>query len=413
MNIKFPLKHNELPISAAHANEWKATLIERLSTMGASVYERLEISAEEKHLVFWSEKGLLWALMYLPPAALTASERAAWAIALIPDNPERLLSAMDALADKLQSFAAMASKIRPNKSEIKGRVTDYVSPEAAAMYRAINISCASSKYPHRRHMCKEWCDDYKAFERYFLENNVADKEGIIAHVVYGPGTVMFVSKFVQSFYNRTKRDFSAKLEELRVMGTITEEEHLFMKKKGAFAGRTPKGAGKMIIDPVASNLAAVLKRIKAGDRQEEQAICGNVAIMSHCSAAKDLLRRKMGQWADTKNKESPSYRRRTAVFPIHNLARDMDNGTIWKNKERLMLLDWLIDQLTMPDRKGPIGYYGYRQRNYATRQQKTKRLLKQAGISYSFNVLQDMKEAGVSYTRRNIVKDAFERLGVF
>lgn len=110
----------------------------------------------------------------------------------------------------------------------------------------------------------------------------------------------------------------------------------------------------MIIDPttkrpipVVSNLAAVLKRIKAGDRQEEQAICGNVAIMSHCSAAKDLLRRKMGQWADTKNKESPSYRRRTAVFPIHNLARDMDNGTIWKNKERLMLLDWLIDQLTM------------------------------------------------------------------
>ena len=58
-------------------------------------------------------------------------------------------------------------------------------------------------------------------------------------------------------------------------------------------------------------------------------------------------------------------------------------------------------------------HYGRRPRNYATRQQKTKRLLKQAGISYSFNVLQDMKEAGVSYTRRNIVKDAFERLGVF
>lgn len=39
--------------------------------------------------------------------------------------------------------------------------------------------------------------------------------------------------------------------------------------------------------------------------------------------------------------------------------------------------------------------------------------LNKGGISYSFNVLQDMKEAGVSYTRRNIVKDAFERLGVF
>lgn len=240
MNIKFPINHNELSISAAHASEWKATLIERMATLSAPVSEKLEISAEEKHLVFWCATGLLWALMYLPPAALTASERASLIISLIPDDPERLLSAMDALADKLQSLSEMASKIRPNKSEIKGRVTDYVSPEAAAMYRAINISCASSKYPHRRHMCKEWRDDYKAFERYFLENNVrpvggrfvADKEGIIAQSVYGPGTVMFVSKFVQSFYNRTKRDFSAKLEELRVMGTITEAEYLFMKKKG-------------------------------------------------------------------------------------------------------------------------------------------------------------------------------------
>ena len=249
MNIKLPLKHNELPISAAHASEWKATLIERMATLGTSVSEKLEISAEEKHIVFWCATGLLWALTYLP--ALTATERASIILNLTTD-PERLLSAMDALADKLQSLsvdaAALASKIRPNKSEIKGRVTDYVSPEAAAMYRAINISCASSKYPHRRHMCKEWRDDYKAFERYFLENNVrpctppetpigqrrfvADKEGIIAQVVYGPGTVMFVSKFVQSFYNRTKRDFGAKLEELRAKEIITEEEHLFMKKKG-------------------------------------------------------------------------------------------------------------------------------------------------------------------------------------
>ena len=90
--------------------------------------------------------------------------------------------------------------------------------------------------------------------------------------------------------------------------------------------------------PVASNLAAVLKRIKAGDRIEEQAICGNVAIKMRHTAAKDLLRKKIGQWADTKNKESPSYRKRSAAFPIHNLARDMDNGTVWKNKERLMLL---------------------------------------------------------------------------
>jgi len=99
--------------------------------------------------------------------------------------------------------------------------------------------------------------------------------------------------------------------------------------------------------PVVSNLAAVLKRIKAGDRLE--------AIMQHCSAATDLLRKKIGQWADAKNKESPSYRKRSAVFPIHNLARDMNNGTIWTNKERLMLLECLYgvhpvepDELLMP-----------------------------------------------------------------
>ena len=260
MNIKFPLKHNELPISAAHASEWKAVLIERMSTMSKSMLDRLQIEREHaEHIVFWSEQSLAWALMYLPPAALTASERASWAIALMPENKDRLLSAMESLhedakrlSEKLKSLsvdaAALASHVKTKKQETHGRVTDYVSPEAAAMYRAINISCASSKYPHRRHMCKEWRDDYKAFERYFLENNVrpctppetpigqrrfvADKEGIIAQVVYGPGTVMFVSKFVQSFYNRTKRDFGAKLEELRAKEIITEEEHLFMKKKG-------------------------------------------------------------------------------------------------------------------------------------------------------------------------------------
>lgn len=258
MNIKLPIKHDDLPISADHASEWKSVVEERMTTLGASVYEKLEISAEEKHLVFWCATGLLWALMYLPPAALTAAERASIVIDLTPDNPERTLATLDILADKLQSLsvdaAAMASKIRPNKSEIKGRVTDYVSPEAIAMYRAMHVSCNSSKHPHRRHMCKEWSDDYKAFERFFLENNVVpkptdakrfvvDKEGIIAgvlndpdsllhgQVVYGPGTVMFVSKFVQSFYNRTKRDFSAKLEELRAKEIITEEEYLFMKKK--------------------------------------------------------------------------------------------------------------------------------------------------------------------------------------
>lgn len=68
--------------------------------------------------------------------------------------------------------------------------------------------------------------------------------------------------------------------------------------------------------------------------------------------------------------------------------------------------------MMMSFRRNCTYYYGKRARNYATRQQTTKRLLKQAGISYLYNVLRDMKEAGISYTRRNIVKDAFERLGV-
>lgn len=265
MNIKFPLKHSELPISAAHAKEWKTVLIERMSTMSKSMLDRLQIEQEHaEHIVFWSEQSLAWALMYLPPAALTASERASWAVALMPENKDRLLSTMESLhedaqrlSERLQSLsvdaAALASHVKTKKQETHGRVTDYVSPEALAMYRAITAACSASRFPHRRHMCKEWRDDYKAFERYFLENNVceigtgrykADKEGVIAgvlndpdsllhgQVVYGPGTVMFVSKFVQNFYNRTKRDFGAKLEELRVMGTINEAEYLFMKKKG-------------------------------------------------------------------------------------------------------------------------------------------------------------------------------------
>ena len=266
MNIKFPLKHNELPISAAHASEWKAVLIERMSTLPNSMLEKLQIEFSVSQIVFWSEQSLAWALMYLPPAALTASERASWAVALMPENKDRLLSALeslhedaDRLSEKLQTLsvdaAALASHVKTKKQETHGRVTDYVSPEAAAMYRAITTACTASRFPRRRHMCKEWRDDYKAFERFFLEYNVrpvdetgrrfvADKEGIIAgvlndpdsplhgQVVYGPGTVIFVNKFVQNFYNRTKRDFSAKLEELRAMGNITEAEYLFMKKKG-------------------------------------------------------------------------------------------------------------------------------------------------------------------------------------
>lgn len=120
------------------------------------------------------------------------------------------------------------------------------------MYRAISTACATSRFPNRRHMCKDWHDDYKAFERWFLENNmrpctppetplgqrrfVTNKEGIICRklngaMVYGPETCLFVSKDVQNFYNRTKRGFHLKLLKMFEDNYITEEEYLFMKQR--------------------------------------------------------------------------------------------------------------------------------------------------------------------------------------
>ncbi|NWC64003.1 hypothetical protein [Cedecea sp. P7760] len=45
---------------------------------------------------------------------------------------------------------------------------------------------------------------------------------------------------------------------------------------------------------------------------------------------------------------------------------------------------------------------------------KTAKLMAQggAGFSYAYNVLADLKDAGASYTRRNIIADMFRRLGV-
>ncbi|WNJ82258.1 hypothetical protein RJE46_24605 (plasmid) [Cedecea neteri] len=45
---------------------------------------------------------------------------------------------------------------------------------------------------------------------------------------------------------------------------------------------------------------------------------------------------------------------------------------------------------------------------------KAAKMLAQYGsdASYAFNVLADLKDAGASYTRRNIIADMFRRLGV-
>lgn len=115
----------------------------------------------------------------------------------------------------------------------------------------------------------------------------------------------------------------------------------------------------MIIDannrpvPIVLLLVEALKKIKAGDRFEEYAICANVVrhLQSqpdvNAKAAFEILRRKLGQWADKKNAEPRNTRNRSAAFPIPHLGPEAANGTIWKNRERLQLLEWLIDQLSM------------------------------------------------------------------
>lgn len=288
-------------------NEWSKRIV------AASLYAKPDQWAEmgieytdapEAPLVFNTAAGLLWALHVLP-SALTASERAAIILAIAPTIDAKAVAAAanDAISSvnaevanaqriateagvNITSLLASAntmleSTIRATQQSLaalhnmagvpvtvldglkpmdtptvarRARNTTYVSPEAAAMYREMMTSCNASKHPHKRFMCKEWRDDYKEFERFFLEHNMTElankpkhyvprHEGIIPgrlededsmlhkQLVYGPSTVLFVSKDNQNFYNRNKRDFLEKLATLYSKRCVNEKEYEFMRKR--------------------------------------------------------------------------------------------------------------------------------------------------------------------------------------
>lgn len=254
-------------------------------------------------IVFNNAAGVLWALYHLP-SALTATERAALILALVPTTDAKTLAAdaNDAIQNVTESIEhakalattvegdikakladvertmsdtsialrdsvnAMASLLSMTAVAGKGlaieiapmarrtRNTEYLCPEAAKMYRDMLSACNASVSPHKRFMCVEWRNDYKAFERFFLDRNMRERadrpkhfiphhEGIICtrlndpesqlhgQMVYGPMTVMFVSKSNQNFYNRNKRDFLTRLAEHVSKGTISEKEAEFMRKR--------------------------------------------------------------------------------------------------------------------------------------------------------------------------------------
>lgn len=280
MSITYPITIASLPLAIelpeATRKQWASNICDALHHITTTseqildietIYEEFSVS-NVYDVRFNNARGLAFALRYMPSSALTAPQLFALIISLIPDDGKQHLKTLERLHENLTSFSeqfatlshdalTLANSIRPQRQKTVGRVTDYVSPEALTMYNKMQASCRLTTGVYRRYMCKEWRDDYKAFERWFLENNmrpstppetplgqrrfVTNKEGIIcrrlndpeSHLhgsfVYGPSTCLFVSKDVQNFYNRTKRDFTKKLTQMHRDAFITEEEYLFMK----------------------------------------------------------------------------------------------------------------------------------------------------------------------------------------
>ena len=315
MTIQFPVSTGDLATSHLRTvlgtpdaqQKWQERIVE--AKRFATVSQQMDLGIDytddpEAPLVFNTAAGLLWALHVLP-SALTASERATIILAIAPTIDAKAVAAAanDAITSvnaevanaqriateagvNITSLLASAntmleSTIRATQRSLaalhnmagvpvtvldglkpmgtptvarRARNTTYVSPEAAAMYREMMASCNASKHPHKRFMCKEWRDDYKEFERFFLEHNMTElankpkhyvprHEGIIAgrlndedsmlhkQLVYGPSTVLFVSKDNQNFYNRNKRDFLEKLATMYAKRFVNEKEYEFMRKR--------------------------------------------------------------------------------------------------------------------------------------------------------------------------------------
>lgn len=314
IGLQFPLESATLAASYLRTvlrteedrEAWGNMTVLGISKLTEEQVKDLDIEAKTtgvSPLVFNNTAGVLWSLAYLP-SALTATERAALILALVPTTDAKTLaaSANDAIQSVTESIEyakalattvegdikakladvertmsdttialrdsvnAMASLLSMTTVAGKGlaieiapmarrtRNTGYLCPEAAKMYRDMLSACNASVSPHKRFMCVEWRNDYKAFERFFLDRNMTERadrpkhfiphhEGIICtklndpesqlhgQMVYGPTTVMFVSKSNQNFYNRNKRDFLTRLAEHVSKGTVSEAEFEFMRKR--------------------------------------------------------------------------------------------------------------------------------------------------------------------------------------
>ena len=255
MSIQFPVSATKLAcvFKATEAiEEWVRLCKSAFLPMPELYQTPLQIDFIGYNMVFHNAAGVMWALPILQTNAL---DRAKLIIAIAPtsDSVEKELKAVyETLANIEETVSRIGTQTREMASVVapmtvkRTRNRDYTNPDAAKMHRDMLASCRLSKVPNKRYMWDGW-EDYAAFERYFLETNmrllpsnatdtqkrfVTEHFGIICDGsnTYGPKTTIFVPLSVQHMFNRTKRNFTAKLAEFERAnpGVITPEMRDFM-----------------------------------------------------------------------------------------------------------------------------------------------------------------------------------------
>ena len=266
MNIQFPVSATvitrafqgmEHKVNEWVIEEWVRLCKSAFLPMPEHYQTPLQIDfVGNNNMVFNNAAGVMWALPILHAILQTnALDRAKLIIAIAPtsDSVDKELKAVyETLANIEETVSRIGTQTREMASVVapmtvkRTRNRDYTNPDAAKMHRDMLASCRLSKVPNKRYMWAGW-EDYAAFERYFLETNmralpsnatdapkrfVTDHLGIICDGsnTYGPKTSMFVPLNVQHMFNRTKRDFTARLAEFERAnpGVITPEMRDFM-----------------------------------------------------------------------------------------------------------------------------------------------------------------------------------------
>ena len=268
MNIQFPesaytitraFQGMEHKVNEWVLEEWVRLCKSAFLPMPELYQTPLQIDFTNTSMVFNNAAGVMWALPILHAILQTnALDRAKLIIAIAPtsDSVEKELKAVyETLANIEETVSRIGTQTREMANVVapmtakRTRNRDYTNPDAAKMHRDMLASCRLSKVPNKRYMWAGW-EDYAAFERYFLETNMralpsnaqaapdAPKRFVTEHFgiicdgsnTYGPASTMFVPLNVQHMFNRTKRNFTAKLAEFERAnpGVITPEMHDFM-----------------------------------------------------------------------------------------------------------------------------------------------------------------------------------------